>query len=163
MTIQYDPEADAAYIRFSDEMVSSTEEESDVCILDLDEAGNLVGTELLSVFGFAGALLHQLVSKGIVSLTQMRLMVAGYDGIKFIAQQNDATEKLMRHNPANPTSRVSAESVGWGLKGCEDGEADRLKYAPDRAVLTWNWDAMKFGGVTDKVAEWGKARTGGNY
>ena len=67
MTIQYDSEADAAYIRFSEETVSRTQEESDVCILDLDAAGGLVGIELLSVFGFAGAALSQLVSKGMVS------------------------------------------------------------------------------------------------
>src|SRR5438132_10338707 len=67
VTIQYDPEADAAYIRFSNETVSRTQEESDVCILDLDAAGGLIGIELLSVFGFAGAALSQLVSKGVVT------------------------------------------------------------------------------------------------
>ena len=67
MTIRYDPEADAAYIRFSDEPVSSTQEESDVCILDMDAAGGLIGIELLSVFGFAGAALNELVSKGMVT------------------------------------------------------------------------------------------------
>jgi uncharacterized protein YuzE len=67
VTIQYDSEADAAYIRFSNRTVSRTQEESDVCILDLDAAGNLVGIELLSVFGFAGAALSQLVSKGVVT------------------------------------------------------------------------------------------------
>jgi uncharacterized protein YuzE len=67
VTIQYDPEADAAYIRFSNKTVSRTQEESDVCILDLDAAGSLVGIELLSVFGFAGAALSQLVSKGMVT------------------------------------------------------------------------------------------------
>ena len=67
MIIQYDPEADAAYIRFSDKTVSRTREESDVCILDLDASDDLIGIELLSVFGFAGASLSQLVTKGIVT------------------------------------------------------------------------------------------------
>lgn len=67
MTIEYDPQADAAYIRFSDKPVSKTQEESDVCILDLDAAGGLIGIELLSVFGFAGAALSELVSKGTVT------------------------------------------------------------------------------------------------
>lgn len=67
MTIQYDSEADAAYIRFSDKAVSRTHEESDVCILDLDAAGGLIGIELLSVFGFAGAALSQLMSKGLIT------------------------------------------------------------------------------------------------
>lgn len=67
MTIQYDPWADAAYIRFSDKTVIRTQEESDACILDLDAADNLIGIELLSVFGFAGASLSHLVSKGIVT------------------------------------------------------------------------------------------------
>ena len=63
VTIKYDPEADAAYIRFTEQTVSQTQEESDVCILDLDAAGNLVGIELLSVFGFAGASLSGLVKR----------------------------------------------------------------------------------------------------
>lgn len=67
MTIQYDPEADAAYIHFSDNTVSRTQEESDACILDLDASDNLIGIELLSVFGFAGAALSHLVSTGIVT------------------------------------------------------------------------------------------------
>lgn len=67
MTIQYDPEADAAYVRFSEGTVSRTQEESDVCILDLDSEGNLMGIELLSVFGFAGASLSQLERKGLVT------------------------------------------------------------------------------------------------
>jgi len=67
VTIRYDPEADAAYIRSSNNTVSRTQEESDVCILDLDAAGSLVGIELLSAFGFAGAALSQLTSKGVVT------------------------------------------------------------------------------------------------
>ena len=67
MTIEYDPEADAAYIRFSHNTVSRTHQESDVCLLDLDASGKLIGIELLSVFGFAGASLSELVSKGIVT------------------------------------------------------------------------------------------------
>jgi uncharacterized protein YuzE len=75
VTIQYDPEADAAYIRFSDKAVSRTQEESDICILDLDSAGDLIGIELLSVFGFAGASLSALVRKGLVtSETASRLL-----------------------------------------------------------------------------------------
>ena len=103
-----------------------------------------------------------MVSSGTVSLMQMRMMVAGYDSIKFVLQQTETSEKWMRHNPANPTSAVSADSIGWGMQGCEDGEADRLKHAPQKSVLTWNWDAMKFGGSTDKVAEYGKGKVG-NY
>lgn len=67
MTIEYDPEADAAYVRVSDGAVSRTEEDSDVCILDLDAEGNLIGIELLSVFGFAGASLTHLAARGIVT------------------------------------------------------------------------------------------------
>ena len=36
---------------------SRTEEESDVCIVDFDTAGNLVAIELLSVFGFGRLLM----------------------------------------------------------------------------------------------------------
>jgi uncharacterized protein YuzE len=67
MRLAYDAEADAAYIRFSEMPSSRTEEESDVCIVDFDTAGNLVAIELLSVFGFAGASLYALVRKGLLS------------------------------------------------------------------------------------------------
>jgi uncharacterized protein YuzE len=67
MRLEYDAEADAAYIRFSERPSSRTEEESDVCIVDFDAVGNLVAIELLSVFGFAGASLYALVRKGLLS------------------------------------------------------------------------------------------------
>ncbi len=67
MRIEYDPEADAAYIRLSETPVSRTDEESDVCIVERDSEGKLVAIELLSVFGFAGASLHALVRKGLLS------------------------------------------------------------------------------------------------
>ena len=67
MRLEYDAEADAAYIRFSEMPSSRTEEESDVCIVDFDAVGNLVAIELLSVFGFAGASLYALVRKGLLS------------------------------------------------------------------------------------------------
>jgi len=98
-----------------------------------------------------------MVSSGTCSSTQMDVMTVGYDGVKYLAQTTDTTEKMMRHNPANPTSRVSADSVSWGLKGSEDGEADRLAYNSAKKVPNWNWDAMKFGGVTDAIAEFGKS------
>jgi hypothetical protein len=86
----------------------------------------------------------------------MQAMVLGYDGIKAVMQTTDTTEKMMRHNPDRPTSQVSSASVGWGLKGCEDGEKLRLSHNAGAKVPAWNWDAMKFGGATDAMAEYGK-------
>lgn len=47
----YDPEADAMFIRFAAEGVVSnrTEEVSPGVMLDFDEAGNLIGIEVLDV------------------------------------------------------------------------------------------------------------------
>jgi uncharacterized protein YuzE len=67
MKLEYDVEADAAYIRFSETPRSRTEEVSDVCIVDFDPAGNVVAIELLSVFGFAGASLYALVRQGLLA------------------------------------------------------------------------------------------------
>jgi uncharacterized protein YuzE len=67
MKLEYDVEADAAYIRFSETPQSRTEEISDVCIVDFDPAGNVVAIELLSVFGFAGASLYALVRQGMLA------------------------------------------------------------------------------------------------
>ena len=67
MKIEYDAEADAAYIRLSETPSSRTEEESNVCIVDFDPTGKIVAIELLSVFGFAGASLYTLVRKDLLS------------------------------------------------------------------------------------------------
>ena len=67
MELKYDAESDAAYIKVSGGRIARTHEESDVCILDLDASGKLVGIELLSVFGFAGASLHGLSRKGLIT------------------------------------------------------------------------------------------------
>ena len=47
----YDPEADAFYARFAPEGVesASTQEVAEGVMLDLDQAGNLVGIEVLGV------------------------------------------------------------------------------------------------------------------
>jgi len=97
-----------------------------------------------------------MVSNTVVSKTQMVAMVLGYDGVKAVAQTNRYTEAAMRHNPVRATSKVSAASISWGLKGADDGEKDRAKYSPGASVPAWNWDAMKFGGATDTIAEYGK-------
>lgn len=98
-----------------------------------------------------------MVSNAVVSENQMNLMVLGYDGIKAIAQTNSTLERAMRHNPLRPTSRISVSSVMWGLQGVTDGEADRRQFNPNATVPNWNWDAMRFGGITDLIADFGSA------
>jgi uncharacterized protein YuzE len=44
---EYDPEANAAYIRFSSEKVLESEEVSEGIILDYDTEGHIVGMEVL--------------------------------------------------------------------------------------------------------------------
>ena len=46
-TITYDPEANAAYIRFSPEPVEESEEVSAGIVLDYDADGRIVGMEVL--------------------------------------------------------------------------------------------------------------------
>jgi uncharacterized protein YuzE len=45
---EYDPEADAAYLRFSSESILESEEVSDGIILDYDSDGHIVGMEVLN-------------------------------------------------------------------------------------------------------------------
>lgn len=72
MTIKYDIEADAAYVRLKeDEAAVSIRELSDVCVLDLDAGGEVVGIELLSVFGFAGSALAQVAEQGLISRSKV--------------------------------------------------------------------------------------------
>ncbi|OLP59357.1 hypothetical protein BJF93_11520 [Xaviernesmea oryzae] len=46
--IKYDPASDAAYIRLSEEAVVESAEVSENLVLDYDEAGHIVGMELLN-------------------------------------------------------------------------------------------------------------------
>lgn len=67
MQIDYDPQVDAAHIRLSGGRTVRTVEESDVCIVDYGENDEPLVIELLSVFGFAGASLRGLASKGVIT------------------------------------------------------------------------------------------------
>ena len=49
MKIRYDPDADAMYIRLSDEEIDKTLKIDDNTILDYDKKGQLVGIEILFV------------------------------------------------------------------------------------------------------------------
>jgi len=46
-TVEYDPEANAAYIRFSAEEVRESEEVSSGIVLDYDSEGRIVGMEVM--------------------------------------------------------------------------------------------------------------------
>lgn len=46
-TVSYDPESDAAYIRFSSGKVEESQEVSAGIVLDYDEDGRIVGMEVL--------------------------------------------------------------------------------------------------------------------
>ena len=48
MKTEYDPEANALYVYFSDEKVAKTEELRPGIILDLDANGRIVGMEMLN-------------------------------------------------------------------------------------------------------------------
>lgn len=46
-TLSYDPDANALYIRFSDEEIAETVEFSDTVYVDIDAEGNPIGFEVL--------------------------------------------------------------------------------------------------------------------
>ena len=46
-TVKYDPDANAAYIRFSPQPVEESEEVSDGIVIDFDAEGRIVGLEVL--------------------------------------------------------------------------------------------------------------------
>jgi uncharacterized protein YuzE len=47
MKTEYDPEANALYVKFSDEKIERTEELRPGIILDFDNRGHIVGIEML--------------------------------------------------------------------------------------------------------------------
>jgi uncharacterized protein YuzE len=48
MNVEYDKEVDALYIKFSDNKVAKSDEQSRGLIVDYDKSGNIVGIELLN-------------------------------------------------------------------------------------------------------------------
>ena len=48
MKLEYDPAADALYVRLNDHPIIESEQIKPGIILDYDEAGNVVGIEVLS-------------------------------------------------------------------------------------------------------------------
>lgn len=48
MVIKYDKDIDVIYIRFTDAKVAESDEDKPGVILDYDDAGNLVGIEVLN-------------------------------------------------------------------------------------------------------------------
>jgi uncharacterized protein YuzE len=51
MLVTYDSEADASYVRVSEEKIASTDSLSDLLNVDLDAAGHPVGLEVLKAPG----------------------------------------------------------------------------------------------------------------
>ena len=49
MKLEYDPQADAIYLRLKDAEIASTREVEDNLIVDLDASGRMIGIELLFV------------------------------------------------------------------------------------------------------------------
>ena len=49
MKVQYDPAADAMYIRLSDGIVADSDEVRDGVVLDYDASGRVLGIEVLGV------------------------------------------------------------------------------------------------------------------
>lgn len=48
MKLEYDPAADALYVRLNDQPIIESEQIKPGIVLDYDEAGNVVGIEVLS-------------------------------------------------------------------------------------------------------------------
>ena len=64
-TVEYDPEADAAYVRLANgKAVDRTVEFDDDVQVDLDADGNIVGIEILH-FSSRKTSLNELIAKGI--------------------------------------------------------------------------------------------------
>lgn len=85
---------------------------------------------------------RQLVSYEGYPVSEAKLLVFGYDAfkrVKFAIKDNelvqtyapegflDWLEKLGRHDPNKPMRAPSDELKSWGIRGCDDGEADRAK------------------------------------
>ena len=66
MKVEYDPQADAIYIRLKHEPIATTREIDDNLVVDVDASGKIVGIEILFVSEY-------LTADDIESLTVQRL------------------------------------------------------------------------------------------
>ncbi len=73
MTVEYDPEADSAYIRFRNGKVHKTQEETENVLLDFDSRGKLLGIELVAAksSGLMGLLSRLAVRYRLPSLARL--------------------------------------------------------------------------------------------
>lgn len=60
MKLEYDPAADALYVRLDDQPIIEFEQIKPSIVLDYDAAGNVVGIEVLSASKYDNAPLKQL-------------------------------------------------------------------------------------------------------
>lgn len=76
-----------------------------------------------------------MVCSGEVSSTQMKVLVAGYDAKKWLDSKRGSPNR--EAVTANPVSPPSWEVMCWGLKGCDEGGADKLRCNPSADPPLW--------------------------
>lgn len=76
-----------------------------------------------------------MVCSGNVSPTQMKVLVAGYDAKKWLDSKSGTPN--LEAVTANPVSQPSWEVMSWGLKGCNEGGADKLICNPAADPPLW--------------------------
>lgn len=70
--IEYDPEADVAYIRIEHKKVADTVEIENEVYADLDSKRHVIGVEILKFSKRKAALISRLISKGVENIAVAR-------------------------------------------------------------------------------------------
>lgn len=98
---------------------------------------------------------RQAVASNAVSLSQMLIMVIGYDATRY-ALERVGLGSLVQ-TTAQPAAPVSQDSIGWGVAGAMRGETDRETWLPGTTPPPFKPAFMKPGYPRDKAYAGGKS------
>src|SRR5262245_46805464 len=93
---------------------------------------------------------RQAVASNAVSLSQMLIMVVGYDATRYALERVGLSTRVHVETPP-PTAPASQDSIGWGVAGAMRGETDRETWLPGSTPPPFKPAFMKAGACRDKA------------
>ena len=90
---------------------------------------------------------RQAVASNAVSLSQMLIMVVGYDATRYALERVGLGTRVQ--TPVHSAASASQDSIGWGVAGAMRGETDRETWLPGSTPPPFKPAFMKAGAPRD--------------
>jgi hypothetical protein len=94
---------------------------------------------------------RQAVASNAVSLSQMLIMVVGYDATRYALERVGLSTRVQVETSSPSSAPASRDSIGWGVAGAMRGETDRETWLPGSTPPPFKPAFMKAGAPRDKV------------